>query len=816
VTQRSIVRSYGPNDTEAAFLLGGIGTGNFSLGARGEFRDWELFNQPGKGNQLPFTFAAIRTAQDGDPADTRVLEARRQPPFGRSHGLNPWEVGGLPRFADTRLRAEYPFAWVEFDDDTLPVSIRLEAFTPFIPLDADDSGLPAAVLRYRVANTSLRPVDVSVALSLANAVGFAGSGPLSFPRQVGRPANRFRNDGAIRGIEMTSDLPPNDPRTGTMALLTRDPEVSYKAEWFDGFWWDGIGEFWDDFRSDGRLQAPLRVAADPGRLAAGSGLRIGSIAIDHRLEVDEQHEFEFVLAWHFPNRPRSWGGEILPVPDAEVGIVRNHYATRFGTAWDVGSYLFANLERLERTSRSFQETLFESTYPPEVLEALAAGITVLRSPTCFRIEDGTFLGWEGCHDDRGSCEGNCTHVWNYAQTAAFLFPSLEQSMRRVEFLLETDPFGQMSFRTNRVFGLPPWDMLAAADGQLGTIVRAFRDWKLSGDEAFLRDIWPGARRALAYASRTWDPDGDGVLEATQHTTYDVELHGPNPLTTGLYIAALLAAAEVEDHLGNPEIAANRRATAAQGMVRMDELLWNGEYYVQRLGIDEADRYQIGTGCLSDQLLSQSLARVAGLDRVVTADRARSALGSIFRRNFKRSLEGHHNVARTFALEGEPGLLLCSWPNGDRPRFPMPYSDEVWSGVEYQVAAGLIFEGLVDEGLALVRAVRERHDGRRRNPWNEAECGHHYVRSMASWAVLLALSGFRCDLVAGEIVIDPVTDIDDFRTFWSCGRAWGRYRRWRDTLTGDVEETVDVLYGDLAGARVNGVVVAASSEPAVVK
>ena len=280
-------------------------------------------------------------------------------------------------------------------------------------------------------------------------------------------------------------------------------------------------------------------------------------------------------------------GHILE--DANAGQrVRNHYATRFRDALDVAGYLAAELPRLEGRSRAFSRAFLDTTLPPSVIDAATQGITVLRSTTCFRIEDGTLLGWEGGFDHRGACEGSCTHVWNYAQTVAYLFPELERSMRAVEFLLETDAEGRMSFRTNQVFGAPRWQMLPAADGQLGTIVRLYREWLLSGDDDFLRRMWPAAQRAIEYALREWDRDGDGLLEAERHNTYDIEFHGPDPLTNSMLLAAL--AAGEPDGTATWVMCQPPRATSDSWRGRRrpwTHALWNGEYYRQ------ADR---GRGC----------------------------------------------------------------------------------------------------------------------------------------------------------------------------------------------------------------------------
>jgi uncharacterized protein (DUF608 family) len=322
-----------------------------------------------------------------------------------------------------------------------------------------------------------------------------------------------------------------------------------------------------------------------------------------------------------------------------------------------------------------------------------------------------------------------------------------------------------------VFGNAAWDFHPAVDGQLGAIVRLYREWRFSGDDGLLRDCWPGVERALEFAFTEWDSDGDGVLDSKQHNTYDIEFFGPNSLANSMFLAALHAGAALADHLGEAATAARWRAAAAAGRDRVDALLFNGEYYDQRLDDVDERRYQYGTGCLSDQVFGQLLAHLTGLGHVLPAEHVRSAVAAVHRHNFRRDLSGHHSVQRTYALPGEAGLVLCSWPRGGRPRIPFVYSDEVWTGIEYQVASHLVYEGLVAEGLELVRAVRSRHDGHGRNPWNEAECGNHYARSLASWGVLVALTGADYHAPTGSLSFAPRLEACA-RVPFTTGTGWG--------------------------------------------
>jgi non-lysosomal glucosylceramidase len=434
----------------------------------------------------------------------------------------------------------------------------------------------------------------------------------------------------------------------------------------------------------------------------------------------------------------------------------------------------------------------------------------VRSNTCFWLEDGRFYGWEGCFDNAGCCAGSCTHVWSYAYTIDYLFQSLEREMRRIEFEIETEADGFMNFRNyTSMDELFLWSgetkPEAAVDGQMGSVLRVYREWQLSADRNWLAALWPGVKRAMAYASAHWDTDQDGVPDGKQHNTYDIEFYGPNPLTGIYYLAALRAVEQMAHVMGDPPLAQRCRAAFDKGRQRLDDRLWNGDYFRQQIDDIDAHPYQHGDGCLSDQLLGQVHALLLGLGDLLPREHLHRAVKAVYDHNFRADFSDHMNCQRTYVLNDEAGLLMCTWPHGGRPRFPFPYSDEVWTGVEYHVAAHLIAEGWVTEGLRLVQAVRDRHDGLRRNPWDEVECGHHYARSMSSWMLLLAASGFHCDLSENSMSFAPVaalsTEADRFSTFWSNGVAWGTFTRRKDETSGIWQSDLQVLDGDVSDLRI---------------
>ncbi len=753
---------------EIAFPLGGIGTGTVSLGGRGQLRDWEIFNRPGKGKGLPYTFAAIFAKAEGGEPVARVLESRLQPPFVSSGGLAPAWLSGLPRLDSAKFYGEYPFARIDFKDKSLPVKVSLEAFNPFIPMNDKDSGIPCAILIYIVENKSTNAVETTVCFSLFNAVGYDGITPLWGPKcsLFGQNLNEYIDEKKFRGLKMScAKYDPESRQYGTMALVTPHKKVTVLPRWEHPKWWDDLQAFWDDFKSDGILNDNGISGPTDDNVTT-----IGSLGLRVRLQPGETVELPFILTWHFPNRENYWDAE-----DCCKGkIIGNYYATIWKDAWDVAAYTIKNFERLKNESLAFRKSLFESTLPSVALDAASSNMSIMRTNTCFRTDDGRFHAFEGCNDDCGCCPMDCTHVWNYEKAVAFLFPSLERTMRQTDYDTNVKADGKMAFRTKLPLGSTLWEFHAAADGQMGCILKLYREWLLSGDEGFIKQLYPFAKKSMEYAWIEWDKDRDGVMEGIQHNTYDIEFHGPNTMVGTLYLAALKAMEKLAYVAGDSDFANECRAIFERGRQAYDQELWNGEYYIQKCDFNENIRYQFGEGCLSDQMLGQWFAHVVGLGYVLPEDRVKSSLLSIFKYNWKSDLRDHHTVQRVYALNDEAGLLLCSWPKGGRPAFPFAYSDEVWTGIEYQVASHLIYEGFIKEGLAIVKGVRDRHDGVKRNPWDEFECGHHYARAMASWSLITALSGFYYSAPEKTISFFPVVNQEKFRCFFSAGTAWGSY------------------------------------------
>jgi len=789
---------YGEHLDEIAFPLGGIGTGCVSLGGWGQLRDWEVMNRPAKGFTVPQAFFTLRAqevgARGGRKAPVcRVLQGPVGGPLGQSGHSAPRETGeGLPHFREASFTGHFPFAEVMLSDPDLSVEVRLEAWSPFIPLNDRDSSLPVAVLQYHLTNTGKRPLSLTFLGNLTNVIG---------GRQREGRTNRARRAGGLTALSLSSEgLPATDPRFGSMCLATWAPGAQVWPRWQH----DELWKFWDVVERDA---APLS-----GRGKSDTG----SLIVRTRLRPGETTTIPVIITWHFPVFEKYWGhrkeGERAPT-------WLNYYATQWRDAWDVARYVAKHFARLHHATRLFHDALFSSTVPDYVLDASSSQLSILRSPTVIRLEDGTFYGFEGCSNTAGCCEGSCTHVWNYAQALAYLFPALQRSMLEASLRNAMQRDGFVHFRMPLPPGTkPPRRFFPAADGQMGQVMQVYREWLISGDEEWLRRIWPLAKRALEFAWKYWDADRDGVMEGMQHNTYDIEFYGPNTMCGSLYLGALRAAEVMARAVGEEDAAERYRALFERGSRWSDKHLWNGEYYEQKVeprahevwpedlrrmaearGRDDRFRswpkWQFGKGCLSDQLIGQWYAEMLGLGYLYDRRHVRKALKSIFEHNWKPDLSGHPCTLRVYAVGEEAGLIIATWPRGGRPGYPFYFATEVWPGIEYQVASHLIAEGFLLEGLAIVKGVRERHRGDRRNPWDEIECGHHYARSLASYALLAALAGLHYHGPAGRLSVRPRMPGNNFQTFFSVGSGWGRValRRGR----GETTLTVRVDWGELA-------------------
>ncbi len=765
-----------------AFPIGGIGAGMFCLEGTGAVSHVSVRNTLQFFNE-PCTFAAV--AVKGEPNVARVLEGPVPgwKIFGAARAGNGASGAsyGLPRFREASFLARFPFGVVSLEDPKVPLAVTLTGWSPFTPGNSANSSLPVGALEYSFKNTTGSAVEAVFSFNTKNfmSTGSEGNGVLPI------------ENGFILYQEGSEDKPAEE---GALAFFVDDPGAVVDHCWFKGGWWDAVTLAWMNIEEARLLGNPPVEGTSPG----------ASLFVPLTIGPGEEKTVRVMIAWYVPVTDLRYGREpegAPPSPDTEAccdsPYHRPWYAGRFMDIREVADYWRSNYDELRGKSVLFRDAFYDTTLPSEVVEAVAANLTILKTPTVLRQTDGRLWCFEGCSDDRGCCSGSCTHVWNYAQAIPHLFPDLERSLRQTEFNESQDDRGHQTFRSALPIRPVAHDFHAASDGQLGGIMKVYREWRISGDRAWLEGLWPKVRQSLDYCIRTWDPRGRGILEEPHHNTYDIEYWGPDGHCGSFYLGALKGAVELGEALGDD--VGGYRDLLEKGIANLEGELYNGEYFIQKIqtegldatyeGLDyssngtgykdivdllnrEGPKYQYGTGCLSDGVLGFWIARVCGLDDIVSPDKVRSHLLAVHRYNLKHDLSDFANPQRpAFAAGNEGGLLLCTWPRGGELALPFVYSNEVWTGIEYQVASHLMMEGMVKEGLEIVRICRDRYDGSVRNPFNEYECGHWYARALSSYGLLQGLTGVRYDAVDKTLTIDSQIG-DDFRSFLATATGYG--------------------------------------------
>ncbi|NQT25699.1 hypothetical protein HQ585_10110 [candidate division KSB1 bacterium] len=800
-----------------AFPIGGIGAGMFCLEGTGAISHLSLRNKPDVHNE-PTCFSAFSIK--GRPNGAKVLEGPvpgwkifGKPESGNGSGSGTY---GLPRFEHVSFLARFPFCTVELKDKDIPCDIKITGWSPFIPGDADNSSLPVGALEYHFKNTSASAIEAVYSFNSTNFMKIPIPSEWGGTYESGDEILPIQN-GFILAQKESEEHPHYQ---GDCAVFVDHNDAVVDHCWFRGGWFDPMTMTWMNIENGDLKDTPPQKGSVPG----------ASIIVPLNLEPGEEKTVRLHFAWFVPHSDLKHGSEPPNVKECDpaTGCCDSSYyipwyAGQFKDVKEVSKYWKMHYSELQQKSRLFTDTFYDTSLPDEVVEAVAANLTILKSPTVLRQKDGKLWCWEGCHDASGCCYGSCTHVWNYAQAIPHLFPSLERSLRETEFLVSQDSKGHQTFRTNLPISTPAHDFHAATDGQLGGMMKMYRDWRISGDTEWLEKLWPNVKSSMDFCIETWDPKHKGVLEEPHHNTYDIEFWGPDGMCTSFYLGALNAIVKMGEALN--EDVDHYVQLYEKGRKIMENELFDGEYFIQRIvwqGLEASDpvkaaegqwnvnysdeakailqkegpKYQYGKGCLSDGILGSWISSVCGLDDVVDPDKVKSHLKSVYTYNLKHDLTDHVNPQRpSFAVGNEGGLLLCTWPKGGKLSLPFVYSNEVWTGIEYQVASHLMMHGLVEEGLDIVRTCRKRYDGRIRNPFNEYECGHWYARAMASYGLIQGLTGIRYDAISKSLYIDSKIG-DTFKSFLSTETGFGtvglkKGKPFVDVKYGDID--IDVVY-----------------------
>ncbi len=727
-TERAFNAVYqGENLNRLAFPIGGIGAGMFCIEGSGAISHVSVRNHPEVFKE-PFIMAAlsIKGLENG----AKILEGPvpgwkvfGNPNTGNGAGEKSY---GFPRFEKASFETRFPFGKIKLQDPDIPMEVSVTGWNPFIPTDEDNSSLPVAGLEYTFKNSSAKTIEACFSYHSENFLR------IETPSEWGGQYNPGHSVAGIEnGFLLRQDCAPDKPHyKGDFAIVCDAPGTVVDLCWFRGGWFDSRTVFWKDL-TEFTFQADTTTLNSPG----------ASLYVPFTLGPGEEKTVRLMMCWYVPNSNLRQG--LGPVSDEQLKAdlanclpgsgccpgsslyYQPWYSGRFKDISDILKYWKVNYEELKKRSELFSNAFYNSTLPPEVIEA-------------------------------------------------------------------------------------------AADGQLGGIMKNYRDWRISGNTGWMKSLYPSVKKSLDYCIATWDPKRKGVVEEPHHNTYDIEFWGPDGMCTSFYIGALTAIIEMGETVGDD--VSEYKSLLAKGKTFLENDLYNGEYFIQKIKVEgleakdpvagakvginmnyspeavallqkEGPKYQYGNGCLSDGILGAWIGKMSGLNDFIEPGKVKSHLNSVYKYNLKTDLSDHINPQRpSFGLGNDGGLLLCTWPKGDELTLPFVYSNEVWTGIEYQVASHLMAVGEVEKGLEIVREVRKRYNGKTRNPFNEYECGHWYARAMASYGLPQGLTGVRYDAVDKVLFVD--SQVGDFKSFISTENGFGTV----EMKNGKAE--LRVVYGEI--------------------
>jgi uncharacterized protein (DUF608 family) len=673
---------------------------------------------------------------------------------------------------EVSFQGSYPVATITYSSKDFPLEIQLNVYSPFIPLEAEESALPATILRVGVVNTSKKPIDISLLGWMENGVN-----KLTAKENAGQRKNTLFTTKDSTGIFFSSDSNIKEIQeagdSGSMCFLLHG--INGKAQVsFNG---------WPiDARHFDSSQDSSATAEFPDKL-------VGAIGTETKLLSGQRYSADYSVSWHF-NNPNPKLKKI--VKDAERGY---RYGVKFRDAKEVSTFIHTNFKELSSVTELWANTWKDSTLPHWFLERTFVNIGTLATANTYRFADGRFWSWEGV----GACAGTCTHVWQYAQAMARIFPELERGLRErvdlgVGFIEES---GAILFRGEN-------ETRPAIDGQAGTILRFYREHQMSKDNRFLDANWPKIKKAVQFMLAQ-DKNGDGMTDTPMENTLDAVWEGEIAWIVGLCIAAAKAAQMMAEEINDISFAKICETYVSDGKRNMEKELFNGEYFIHRPDAVQGRR-KLGSynTCHIDQVYGQSWTFQVGLPRILDKEKTVAALKALWKYNFTMDVGPYiktHTGGRPYALPGEGGMVMNTNPHNETKPFgedvswQLGYFHECMSGFEHQVAAHFMAEGMLDESLVLTRAIHDRHHAAKRNPFNEIECSDHYARAMASYGTFITACGFEHHGPKGYIGFAPKWNKENFKAPFTTAAGWGTYSQ-RKTDLKQVHH-FELKYGELA-------------------
>jgi len=777
---RGFVTTYKKTKNELQYIgmpIGGIFTGTVYLGGDGRLWLWDIFNENqtgidpktiewgldlhvGKKVRPQDGSAYVQPAKDIRPIEQgfafKIIAGKKT--FIKKLEASDWD--------EILYEATYPMAKVHYIDHSLGLDITASIFSPFIPLDEKNSGLPCTIYSFSVKNKTTKDITVSILGWLENKIMPKSKKDTDIRQNT---FESFTNCTVLNSSIQLNGTPNQQklPDYGTMAIGALDNKCKANTS----------------FTLPLSIESFSNQNTSTTTKAVSEGPLLNSVCTKHTIRGSQTITANFIIGWHFANL------KLNPVIEGKGRF----YNQQFKNAAEVVKYVATHFESLSTQTKLWRQTWYDSTLPWWFLERTFLNISTLATTTAHRFDSGRFYAWEGV----GCCEGTCMHVWQYAQAMGRIFPAIERDTReRVDLGLSLTSNGMIYYRGEVV-------KTAAIDGQAGTILRIYREHKMSSDKSFLKNNWDKIKLATTWVINQ-DKNQDGMEDTPIENTLDAVWDGEIAWLVGLCIAAVKAGEQMAIEMGDAAFATTCANYVSKGTKNMEEKLFNGEYFIHKP--DEIKgREKLGSynTCHIDQVYGQSWAHQVGLGRILDKEKTVSALRALWKYNFTPDVGPYIKERRgwrPYALAGEGGMVMNTNPSneakpyGENTTWQLGYFHECMSGFEHQVAAHMMAEGMTDEALVLTRMIHDRYHAAKRNPFNEIECSDHYARAMASYGTFISACGFDYDGPNGFISFAPKMNPDKCKVPFTSASGWGSYEQLQNEH--NFTAKLNVAYGSL--------------------
>lgn len=754
--------------------IGGIGTGSAELRADGIFYNWQIFNNlpRGTGKLFPYLsdsrlFFVVRYQVEGEEPRLKLLALDNGDEVASINSSNavyiyPW----ITSVEKIETVVQFPFVRMKYIDADMPIEVQMEVFNPFIPGDVKNSSLPAMLFSFTIKSKIEKPVTATFVATYRNGAGYEFTEKL-YTSELKQEKDFVLNNCGAEGISET------ESSFGTQTLASLAGDTTWRLGW------DHPHPHYEDLLRNSSL--PNIDTTNPVEGKGGRNVfdrRLGkingidrsfsSLAVTRNLSKGELFTHQLVYAWNFPNLYNS----------AHTRIEGNYYSNFFKNSEEVTRYVIDNFGSLQSRSKQFVDDLFASSLEPEVLNQINGQFNTLVTSS-WLTKKGEFGVLEGMNCTDSCCGINTIDVSMYAtQLIVSLFPELQKESMRIHRDLQ-QPNGMVAHSYMKDFtrdGKNAPDITERLDVAMQYCILVMRDFMWTNDRAYLMEMWPSVKKAMDYMlSRDLNsdqmPDMSGIM-----CSYDnFPMYGLASYIHSQWLCALTMCMEGARAMNDKKTEIQYAFILEKGKKLLGDKLWNSRYF--RLYHTDQLRYKThdGTGaeivaevpgqdegCLTDQLIGQWVAHMSGLGYFVDPDLVQSALRNILALSFR----------------ADTGLRNCSWPT-DTFLHDIPWSCWVdqantpWTGVELAFASFLVYEGMTEEALKVVKSVEQRYR-RAGLYWNHQECGGHYYRAMSAFTLLNAYLGLTIN--QGKLGFDPKLQQNEYRVLFAVNGATAYFYR----------------------------------------